>query len=84
MLPVALNQTLGDSHAETLEHVTVEYETVPGWKTDISKCRKWEELPLAARDYIQRVEDLAGVFIQWIGVGPGRDAIVEKPSRGLC
>lgn len=69
---------------ETLEHVTVEYETVPGWKTDISKCRKWEELPLAARDYIQRVEDLAGVFIQWIGVGPGRDAIVEKPSRGPC
>lgn len=28
--------------------------------------------------YVQRVEDLLGVPIKWIGVGPGRDAIVVK------
>ncbi|GAX81055.1 hypothetical protein CEUSTIGMA_g8490.t1 [Chlamydomonas eustigma] len=69
---------------ETLEGVTVEYETLPGWKSDISKARKWEELPKAARDYVQRVEELVGIHCKWIGVGPGRDAIVTKPKFGQC
>jgi len=69
---------------ETLEGVTVEYETMPGWKSDISKVRRWEDLPQAARDYVQRIEDLIGVYCKWIGVGPGRDAIVNKPKMGKC
>lgn len=68
----------------TLEEVTVEYETLPGWKTDISGARKWTDLPQAARDYIQRIEDLVGIHCMWIGVGPGRDAIVTKPKFGKC
>lgn len=58
----------------------VEYETLPGWESDISKVREWDQLPLAARNYVQHIEDLAGVPIKWIGVGPGRDAIVIKPE----
>lgn len=69
---------------ETLEGCTVVYETMPGWKSDISKIRKWEDLPQAARDYIQRIEDLSGLYCKWIGVGPGRDAIVNKPKMGKC
>jgi len=69
---------------ETLEGVQVEYETLPGWKADISKIRKWDDLPQAARDYVQRIEDLVGVHVKWIGVGPGRDAIVVKPRKGRC
>lgn len=68
----------------TMEECTVEYETLPGWKCDISKARTWQELPQAARDYIQRIEDLAGIYCKWIGVGPGRDALVTKPKFGKC
>eukprot|EP00884_Botryococcus_braunii_P017253 jgi/Botrbrau1/4210/Bobra.0044s0013.1 len=63
-----------------LEELEVVYEEMPGWKRDISKVRKWEELPEEARKYIARVEELVGVTCRWIGVGPGRDAIVEQPS----
>lgn len=63
---------------EELESVEVQYETLPGWQSDISGARSWGELPLAAQAYVQRCEDLLGVPIKWIGVGPGRDAIVIK------
>lgn len=63
-----------------LERVVVDYETLPGWKTDISGVRKWDDLPAAAKSYIARVEALVGVKCAWIGVGPGRDAIVTQPG----
>ncbi|TPX53872.1 adenylosuccinate synthase [Powellomyces hirtus] len=63
-----------------LEKCTVEYETLPGWQQDISKCRTYEELPENARKYIERVEQLLdGVKVEWIGVGPSRDAMIHRP-----
>lgn len=62
-----------------VESLEVEYESLPGWKEDISDVRQWKDLPEAAQQYCQRVEDLTGVHVKWIGVGPGRDALVEKP-----
>jgi len=61
-----------------LEASEVVYETLPGWKEDISKCRRWEDLPDNARRYVERVEALAGVPVAWVGVGPGRDAMVTR------
>mgnify|MGYP002630463920 CR=1 FL=1 len=63
-----------------LERVEVVYEDLPGWKTDISGARAWGDLPAAAKAYIARVEELVGVKCAWIGVGPGRDAIVTQPG----
>lgn len=54
---------------------------MPGWQSDITKVRQWDDLPLAAQQYVQRLEDLIGIHIKWIGVGPGRDAIVIKPAK---
>lgn len=64
----------------SLESAEVEYETLPGWCSDISGARRWEELPPAAQAYVKRVEELVGVECRWIGVGPGRDAVVVKPT----
>uniref|UniRef100_A0A7S3XG82 Adenylosuccinate synthetase, chloroplastic n=1 Tax=Picocystis salinarum TaxID=88271 RepID=A0A7S3XG82_9CHLO len=61
-----------------LEQVEVVYETLPGWKSDISKCRTWSDLPAAAQAYVRRVEELTGVECRWIGVGPGREALITK------
>jgi adenylosuccinate synthase len=63
-----------------LERVSVVYEDLPGWKSDISGARAWDDLPAAAKAYIARVEELVGVKCAWIGVGPGRDAIVTQPG----
>jgi len=64
---------------DVLGEVAVEYETLPGWKEDISKCRAFGDLPRNAQAYIQRLEELVGVPVRWIGVGPGRDALIVKP-----
>lgn len=69
---------------KALEAVDVVYEELPGWKEDISKARSWDELPENAQKYVKRVQELLGVECRWIGVGPGRDAIVVQPaSPGL-
>ena len=65
---------------EELEKVEVVYETLPGWNSDISGVRDWKDMPENAKKYVQRVEELSGgVECRFIGVGPGRDAIVIKP-----
>jgi adenylosuccinate synthase len=38
----------------------VVYETLPGWKVDISGVRDWKDMPQAAKYYVQRIEDLIG------------------------
>lgn len=61
-----------------LGEVDVVYETLPGWKSDITKCRTFEDLPLNAQNYILRIQDILGVNVEWIGVGPGRDAMIRR------
>eukprot|EP00798_Chlamydomonas_sp_ICE-L_P006345 gene6345-2971_t len=67
----------------TLEEVEVVYETMPGWKSDISGARQWDDLPQKAKDYVNRLEELIGIHYKWIGVGPGRDAMVVKELIGI-
>ena len=47
------------------------YEEVSGWKTDTTACRSWDELPEAARGYVERLEALAGVPITHVSVRSG-------------
>ncbi|GMY14185.1 adenylosuccinate synthetase 2, chloroplastic [Fagus crenata] len=61
-----------------LEQLKVEYEVLPGWKSDISSIRNYADLPLAARTYVERIEELCGVPVHYIGIGPGRDALIVK------
>jgi adenylosuccinate synthase len=61
-------------------HAKPVYENLPGWSEDISACRSFEELPANARAYILRVEELIGARVSTIGVGPGRDEIIERYS----
>jgi adenylosuccinate synthase len=54
------------------------YEEHQGWGEDITKVTKYEDLPQLARDYVERIEDLAGVPIRTVSVGPGRKATLTK------
>ena len=53
------------------------YETLPGWSEDISTAKTLEDLPPAARAYVKAVEEYSGCRISTIGVGPGRDEVIQ-------
>ncbi|ADQ15751.1 adenylosuccinate synthase [Halanaerobium hydrogeniformans] len=55
------------------------YESWPAWDEDISGCRKYQELPLNAQKYIERIEELVGVPAKIISVGPGRQEAIIRP-----
>ncbi|MDH3212801.1 MAG: adenylosuccinate synthase [Myxococcales bacterium] len=61
-----------------IERAEPVYETHPCWTQDIRSCREFGELPEAARSYVNRVEALAGVPVELISVGPGRDATIVR------
>lgn len=62
------------------EHKNYEaiYETHKGWKTDISKCKTYDELPLNAKKYLSRLEELLGIKISIISVGPDREQTIFR------
>ena len=55
-----------------LERCKPVYETIAGWKDDITAARKLSELPAGARRYIDRIGELAGLKISVVSVGPDR------------
>jgi len=68
---------------EELERAEPVYESLAGWGENIRDCRSFESLPKNARDYVARVESLAGVPVEIISVGPGRDETIarDRPFR---
>lgn len=53
--------TTPPGNTSELTRVQVEYVTMPGWKQNISKCRRFEDLPQAAQEYVHVVEQLCEV-----------------------
>ena len=49
------------------------YETLKGWQEDISGIRDFQDLPVQARDYIKRIEDMTEVRANIVSVGPDRE-----------
>ena len=63
---------------EAFEGLEPLYEEMPGWNQDISGCRTWEDLPEKAQRYFLRIEELLGVPVCTISVGPGREQTIER------
>ena len=63
-----------------LSPYTPVYETLAGWQEDISGVRRWEDLPAAACAYIRRVEQIGGVPVAQVSVGPEREQVVSCPT----
>jgi adenylosuccinate synthase len=60
------------SNIKQASAVTPVYESLEGWKEDIENVRENEDLPIQAKDYIRRIEDLIGVPANIVSVGPDR------------
>lgn len=54
------------------------YTSLPGWKSDISHLRTWEEVPTALKAYIAFVEEQMGVPFRIISVGPNRKETIFR------
>ena len=50
---------------------------MPGWKEDITGIRNFFDLPKAAQNYIVKIEELIGVKIKYISVGPNREQLIK-------
>jgi len=61
---------------ELFEKCQPVYEELPGWKSDITGARTFDDLPQQARDYVKRLEELAGCQIVLVSVGPRRDQTI--------
>ncbi|KAF1375556.1 hypothetical protein PFLUV_G00221420 [Perca fluviatilis] len=73
------NQTIPyfPANQEVLQHVEVQYETLPGWNSDTSAARSFEELPENAQKYVHFIEGHVGVPVKWIGVGKSRESMIQ-------
>jgi len=63
---------------QTLSEVDVEYVEVDGWSEDISNVKRFEDLPVNCQNYVKLVEDQLRIPVKWIGVGAGRDDMIER------
>lgn len=64
------------SDSSELSKCTPVYKTLTGWKTDITKARKYSDLPKEAKDYIRFIEKETGVKVSIVSVGPDREQIL--------
>ncbi len=67
-------------HLPDIEGVRPRYEPRPGWRTDIGGARRFADLPKAARDYVEWVEERIGLPIELLSVGPERDAVIPRTA----
>ncbi|MFI5359778.1 MAG: adenylosuccinate synthase [Halanaerobiales bacterium] len=63
---------------ETLFNCEPVYETMAGWSEDISGYTEYEQLPQAARAYIEYIEKESGIPVKIIGTGPEREQIIIR------
>jgi len=62
--------------ADVLETCEPVYEEMPGWQESTVGVKSYEELPEAARNYLKRIEEIAGVPVDIISTGPDRDETI--------
>ncbi|GAB0088324.1 Adenylosuccinate synthetase [Sergentomyia squamirostris] len=60
-----------------LANVEVEYTTLPGWETCTENVREFSQLPKNAQDYVRFIEKDLQVPVKWVGVGKGRESIIN-------
>jgi adenylosuccinate synthase len=66
---------LGPTHLTEVKPV---FEQCSGWEEEIVSIRSWKELPQTARDYVSRIEELTGIPVTIISVGPERSQVIIR------
>ncbi len=66
------------ANAEDLERAVPKYRDLKGWDEPLEKCRTYDDLPRAAKEYVETIEHLAGVPVTLVSVGPGREESIIR------
>ena len=69
---------MGDTFPDALDNAVPIYESVPGWKEDMRHCRHMSELPASCLRYVAHLEELIGVPVELVSVGPGRQETIVR------
>ncbi len=64
-------------HQSVVHRVTPVYEDLPGWQSDLTEVTSVDDLPEAARNYIDFLAAQIGAHVRFVGVGPGREQFVD-------
>jgi adenylosuccinate synthase len=67
-------------HQSIFHHAEPVYETLPGWRTDLTGITDYAKLPKEAQAYVDRLEELGGVPITYVSVGPARSQTLERSA----
>ena len=78
-IPVCIGyEGVGEAFPGTLDDVKPIYEELPGWSEEIRHCRQMSELPAACLRYVAHLEELLGVPVELVSVGPGREETIVR------
>ena len=83
-IPVCVRYRIGEEETDrfpmgvALHDAKPVYEYLPGWHCDISACRRFEDLPKEAQDYVLYIERATDCHIRYVSVGADRDAYIER------
>ena len=69
-----------EGDARWLSECTPEYIELPGWQQSTKQIRRFDLLPVQAQAYVRKLEELVGVRVGYVSVGPGRDEIIQTPG----
>jgi adenylosuccinate synthase len=61
-----------------LEKARPVWHKMPGWRCDISGVRNYEDLPAAARAYVEYIEEFIGIPIRYLSVGSHRECMIAR------
>jgi adenylosuccinate synthase len=65
-------------HQSIFHHAEPVYKDVPGWGDDIYEVEDYDDLPQAARDYVELLEEQSQTPITWVSVGPKRSQTLVR------
>ncbi|HWH31643.1 MAG TPA: adenylosuccinate synthetase, partial [Egibacteraceae bacterium] len=68
-------------HQSIFHHAEPVYEELPGWRDDITQVAEYDDLPVQAKGYVERLEELCGVPIRWVSVGPARAQTLDREPK---
>ncbi len=82
-LNIAVAYEIDGQRTKTMPSSTVDmekampvYQTLSGWQDDITDARQWDDLPKAARQYLETIMNMLDIKLAFIGVGPERSQII--------
>ncbi len=62
-------------HQSDLHHVEAKYEVYEGWKSSITEVEDYQDLPKEAKIFINRISQILGIPVNFVGVGPKRNQV---------